>query len=82
MITISSFRTTERLESAPDAVFFGIGLDRAGFAEFFSYTREQAGDWHGAGVREMQQAVGCDCSKGLLSFDATECNRCPESLEF
>ena len=53
-----------------------IGLDRAGFAEFFFHTREQAGNWRGAGVREVQRAVDDDCSEGLLSFDATECKWC------
>ena len=60
----------------------GIGLDRASFAEFFFYTREQAGDWRGAGVSEVQRAVDGDCSEGLLSFDATECTWRPEALEF
>ena len=31
-----------------------IESDRAGFAEFFFQTREQARDWRGAGVREVQ----------------------------
>jgi hypothetical protein len=42
-----------------------IGLDRADFAEFFFHTREQARDWRGAGVREVQRAVEGDCSEGL-----------------
>jgi hypothetical protein len=58
-----------------------IGSDRAGLAEFFFHTREQAGDWRGAGMREVDRAVDSDCSKGLLSFDATECTWCPEGLE-
>jgi hypothetical protein len=37
-----------------------IGLDRAGFAEFFFHTREQALDWRRAGVREVQRAVDGD----------------------
>ena len=68
---------------SPPARICGVaGLDRAGFAEFFFHTREQAGDWRGAGVREVQRAVDTDCPKGLLSFDATECTWCPEGLEF
>jgi hypothetical protein len=57
------------------------GSDRAGFVEFFRHTREQAGDWRGAGVSQVQRAVDGDCSKGLLSFDATERTWSPESLE-
>jgi hypothetical protein len=59
-----------------------IELDRAGFAQFFFDTRKQAGDWRGTGVREVQRAVDADCSKGLLSFDSTECTWCPEGIEF
>ena len=40
-----------------------IGLDRAGFAEFFFHTQEQAGDWRGAGMREVDRAVDGDCSR-------------------
>ncbi|HTF72147.1 MAG TPA: hypothetical protein VK638_56710 [Edaphobacter sp.] len=58
-----------------------IGLDRAGFVEFFFHTREQAGNWLGASVREVQRAVDGDRSEGLLSFDATECRWCPEGLD-
>ena len=58
-----------------------LGLDRAGFAEFFFYTREHVGDWRGTGVREVQRAVDGDCSQGLLSFDATEGTWCPKGLE-
>jgi len=54
-----------------------IRFDRAGFAEFFFYTREQPADWRGAGVREVQGAVNGDCYEGLLSFDATECTKVP-----
>src|ERR1700716_1397358 len=59
-----------------------IGSEPAGFTEFFFHTREEAGNWRGTGVREVQRAVDGDCSKGLLSFDATECTWCPEALEF
>jgi hypothetical protein len=31
-----------------------VELDRAGFADFFFHTREQAGDWRGTGVCEVQ----------------------------
>ena len=54
----------------------------AGFAQFYFDTREQARDWRGAGVRQMQRTVDRDRSQGLLSFDATECTWCPEVLEF
>ncbi len=50
--------------------------------EFFLQTREQVGDWCGAGVREVQRAVDGNCSQCLLSFDATERNWCPGVLEF
>lgn len=43
-----------------------IKLDRAGFAEFFLDTREQARDWREAGVREVQRAVDGDRSKGSV----------------
>ena len=61
---------------------FGNWLDRAGFVEFFFHTREQAGYWRRAGVREVQRAVDRDRSKGLLSVDATECTWCPKGIEF
>jgi hypothetical protein len=39
----------------------GIGLDRAGFVEFFFHTREQAGDWRGAATIEgLETELGRD----------------------